>query len=191
MRRIPALAAVVVSTLPFPIGAGAALAADKCNVKVIVGGKPAELKHCALAVYDQQGATLLFSQTPIGAEERQLFERNSDPKDKDPSGKPRTMMHMAFCPGGGKPAANPAAVRTVELSLSSAASPLLQRQWVLSLPADKDLRFAALSGSLAPGGRLAGKVTGAKTVNGEKYSWDADFDLAVPAKPAAAGPGCG
>jgi len=169
-----------------------ALAADTCTVKAVVGGKQAVMQHCAVAVYDEKGATLFFSESPIGAEEKAMFELNSYPKDVDPSGKPRTMMHAAFCPGGGKSVANPAAVKSVELSMSSASSPMLQRQWVFDLPKDaKELKIEKLAGTLAPRGRLSGRITGGKTSDGLKYSWEADFDLTIPAKQAAAGAGCG
>jgi hypothetical protein len=53
------------------------------------------------------------------------------------------------------------------------------------------LKIEKLSGDLKSGGRLAGKITGSKNVDQAPYSWDIDFDLALPAKGAAAGPGCG
>ncbi len=172
--------------------AGPAPAADTCLVKAVIGGKAAEMKNCAVAVYDEKGVTLFFSETPIGAEERQAFEWNSYAKDTDPSGKPRTMMHVGFCPGGGKSEANPTAVKSVELSMASASSMMLQRQWVFELPKDAaELKIVKLAGTLAPGGRLSGRIAGGKTSDGLKYSWAADFDLAIPAKQAAAGPGCG
>lgn len=186
-RRVP----LPLATLAAALAAAPSLAADKCLVKAVIGGKAAELKHCAVAVYDEQGVTLFFSETPIGKEEQELFELNSYAKDRDPSGKPRTMMHVGFCPGGGKPGVNAGAVRSVELSMASASSPMLQRQWVFELPKDKDLKIAALAGTLAPGGRLSGRITGDKTSDGQKYTWDAEFDLPIPAKQAAAGVGCG
>jgi hypothetical protein len=167
-------------------------AADTCFVRAVIGGKAAELKNCALAVYDEKGATIFFSESPIGAEERAAFELNSYPKDTDPSGKPRTMMHVAFCPGGGKSVADPAAVTSVELSMSSASSGMLQRQWVFELPRDAgELKIEKLAGTLGPGGRLSGRISGGRTSDGLKYSWAADFDLAIPGKQAVAGAGCG
>ena len=120
-----------------------------------------------------------------------MFQLNSYPKDTYSVGKPRSMMHAAFCPGGGASQASPGAVKSVELSLSHASAPLLQRQWVFQLPKDTELRVEKLSGTLAPGGRLAGRITGGKTSDLLKYAWTADFDLALPAKGAAAGPRCG
>lgn len=186
-RFSPALATSIAALLV----SGATLAQDKCMVKAVIAGQAVEMTHCALAVYDDRGATLFFSATPIGAEERSAFQMNSYAKDRDPAGKPRSMMHLMFCPGGGKPAPDAAAVKSVEMSMAHAASPMAQRQWVFELPKDKEFTFKALSGSLKPGARFAGQATGAKTSDGVKYSWDARFDLAVPATLAAAGPGCG
>lgn len=186
-RRLP----LALASLAVALAAAPALAADKCVVKAVIGGKAAELKHCAVAVYDEQGVTLFFSETPIEKDEQETFELNSYANDRDPSGKPRTMMHVGFCPGGGKPGVNAGAVRSVELSMSSATSPMLQRQWLFELPKDKELKIPALAGTLAPGGRLSGRITGDKTSAGQEYSWDADFDLAIPAKKAVAGVGCG
>ena len=60
------------------------------------------------------------------------------------------------------------------------------------LPVDKaNLKIEKLSGDLKTGGRLAGKITGAKKEGERPYSWDVDFDVALPEKGAAAGPGCG
>jgi hypothetical protein len=118
------------------------------------------------------------------------FQLNSYPQDSGPDGKARTMMHLAFCPGGGAPQANAKAVRSMELSLAHASSPMLQRQWVANLPADSYVKIERLAGELKAGGTLAGRVTG-KSPDDASYSWEVDFDLTLPAKAAAAGPGCG
>ena len=184
MKLTVAVAALlVVSGLP-------ARAEDRCLVKAVIGGKSVVMKHCAAAVYDHTGLTLFFSETPIGAEEKAMFELNSYPKDVDPGGAPRSMMHLAFCPGGGKPEASAAAVKSVEVSMSLAGSPMLQRQWVFALPKDKELKIEKLDGTLAAGGRISGRFTGGTTSDLLKYSWQVDFDLAVPEKEAAAGAGC-
>ena len=62
---------------------------------------------------------------------------------------------------------------------------------LFDLPADKGLTIQKLSGNLKLGGRLVGKITGSKKSDGLDYSWDIVFDLALPAKAAAAGPSCG
>ena len=168
-----------------------ARAEDRCLVKAVIGGKPVTMKNCAVAMYDESGVTLFFSESPISAEEAATFQLNSYPKEKDPSGKPRSMMHFAFCPGGPKKSPDPAAVKSVEVSVNHASSLLLGRQWVFDLPKDKELKIEKLSGKLAPGGRLTGRITGAKTSDGLKYSWEADFEVQLPQKAAAAGPSCG
>ena len=182
--------AAVVATLLVVAGVPAR-AEDRCLVNAVIGGKSVVMKHCAAAVYDHTGLTLFFSETPIGAEEKAMFELNSYPQDTDPAGQPRSMMHFAFCPGGGQPEADAAAVRSVEMSMSHAGSPMLQRQWVFELPKDKELKIEKLDGTLAAGGRISGRFTGGKTSDLLKYSWEVDFDLAVPEKEAAAGAGCG
>jgi hypothetical protein len=162
-------------------------------VKAVVGGKPVAMTHCAAAVYeDAHSVTLWFSDAPFTDAEVDAFHLNSYANDKDAAGKPRTMVHLAFCPGGGKAAASPGAVKSVELSANHASSVLLGRQWVFALPKDKaSVTFEKLAGNIDPGGRISGRVSGGKTSDELKYSWTATFDLALPAKSAAAGPGCG
>lgn len=170
-----------------------AFAEDKCNVKAVFGGKPVTMKHCAAAVFeDQHSVTLYFSDTPFTAKELDSFHMSSYATDKNEAGKPRTMMHFAFCPGGGKPAASGTAVKSVETSVNLASSFLVSRQWVFHLPEDKDnLKFEKLTGNIVPGGTISGRITGGKVSDGSKYSWVADFEFTLPAKDAAAGPGCG
>jgi hypothetical protein len=171
--------------------AGLALADDKCLAKAIIGGKPVSLKYCEVAMYDEKGVTLVFMEEPISAEEVAAFQWNSAPKEKDAGGKPRTMIELGFCPGGGKSAPSPAAVTSVEMSVNHASSPMLGRQWVFDLPKDKELKIEKLSGNLALGGKLAGRMTGGKKSDDVDYKWEIDFDVQLPKKAAAAGPGCG
>jgi hypothetical protein len=173
------------------IPALAARSEDSCLVKATFGGKAVTLKHCAAAMYDEKGVTLFFNEDPIPAEEAAAFQWNSYPKEKDANGKPRTMMTLGFCPGGAGAVPSPDAVKSVEMSVGHSSSPMLGRQWVFDLPADKGLKIQKLSGSLKLGGRLAGKITGGKKSDDLDYSWDIVFDLALPAKAAAAGPSCG
>src|SRR5216683_2087360 len=107
-------------------------------------------------------------------------------------GKPGSMVAFAFCPGGEKKIPSPAAVKSVEMNVAHPSSPFLGRQWVFDLPKDKEiLKIEKLSGKLALGGRLAGRITGGKTSDGLKYSWEADFDVQLPQKASAAGQACG
>jgi hypothetical protein len=164
---------------------------DRCLVNAVIGGKPAKLEHCAVAYYESANSvTLYFTETPLSAEEAQMFKLSANPKQKDSAGRQRTMAHLAFCPGGGKPTPSPGAVRSVEMSVNEASSVLLGRQWVFELPKDKELKIEKLSGDLRPAGKLAGRVAGAKKSDGLDYSWQIDFDVRLPEKSASAGPSC-
>jgi hypothetical protein len=183
----PLLAAAALSCF-----AGLVRADDKCLAKAVVGGKPVTLKHCEVAMYDEKGVTLVFMEEPISAEEVAAFQWNSAPKQKDAAGKQRTVIELGFCPGGGKGAPSPGAVQSVEMGIHHASSPMLSRQWVFELPKDKELKIEKLSGNLALGGKLAGRMTGKKkSEEGSTDSWEIDFDVQLPKKAAAAGPGCG
>lgn len=168
-------------------------AEDKCSVKAVVGGKPAAMKYCAVALYESESSvTLVFSDSAFTAKQIEEFQESSSPPEKDASGKARTMIHFAFCPGGGKPVIDPAAVKLVEMSVNVAGSPFLGFQNVFDLPKDKDIvKIEKLAGDLKLGGKLAGRITGGKTSDGLKYSWEADFDMKLPAKAAFGGQGCG
>jgi hypothetical protein len=181
-------------TLALVLTAGlsaSAHAADTCAAKVKIAGKAATLTNCAVAMYDSKGVTLFFTEKPLTAEELSTFHLNSYAEDKDSAGKPRTMMHFSFCPAGGKAAPpSPGAVKTVEVSMADASNIMVSRQWVADFPKDKWMKIDSLSGELKSGGRLKGRITGAQKSDGD-YSFDATFDVALPAKDAAAGPGCG
>jgi hypothetical protein len=173
-----------------------AFAADKCSVKAVFGGKPVAMKYCAASVYEpsdgRYSVTLYFSNTLFTAKELEEFHGNSAMPDKTADGKPRTMMHFAFCPGAGKPAASAAAVKSVETGIDVAGFPLLGRNWVFDLPKDKDiLKIEKLTGNTVPGGKLSGRITGGKESDGLKYSWEADFDFSLPTKGAFGGVSCG
>ena len=164
---------------------------DKCLAKAVIGGKLATLKYCEVAMYDEKGVTLVFMEEPISAEEVAAFQWNSAPKEKDAGGQRRTMIELGFCPGGGTASPSPGAVKSVEMSVNHGSSPMLGRQWVFDLPKDKELKIDKLSGNLALGGKLAGRMTGGKKSDGVDYKWEIDFDVQLPKKAAAAGPGCG
>jgi hypothetical protein len=173
-----------------------AFAEDTCSVKAVLGGKPVAMKHCASSVYEpsdgKYSVTLWFSDAPFDAKELQDFHESSATPDKAADGKPRTSMHFSFCSGVGTAAANAAAVKAVETGIDVAGAPLLGRQWVFDLPKEKDiLKIAKLTGNIAPGGKVSGRVTGGKLSDGLKYSWEADFDFTLPAKGAFGGTSCG
>ena len=181
-RRLIALAFVLSLAAP-------SVAQDTCNVKAVLAGKPVTMKYCAVALYDTENSvTLAFSDTPFSAKETAAFQESSEM----PAGKTRTMIHFAFCPGGGKPALNPAAVKLVEMAVDVAGSPFLGWQNTFDLPKDKAVvNIEKLSGDLKIGGKLSGRITGGKMSDGKKYSWDADFDMNLPKKGAFGGQGCG
>jgi hypothetical protein len=190
MRRTRAGPAAL--ALLFSLAAPAS-GADTCRVKAVLSGKSVTMTYCAAAVFeDAHSVTLYFSDAPFTAKEIEAFRISSYATDRTEEGRPRTMMHLAFCPGGGKPEADPAAAKSVEMSVNDDASVLASRQWVFELPKEREtLRFERLAGRIVPGGRISGRAAGGKTSDGLKYAWDATFDLALPEKAAAAGPGCG
>ena len=172
------------------LGASTSQAADKCVAKANIAGKAVTLKHCAVAVYDNSGATLWFTDAALSADELSTFHLNSYASATYPDNRARTMLSLAFCPGGGKAAASAAAVKSVEV-VANEPTPGAWQSFVFTLPGDKaNLKIEKLSGELKSGGRLTGKITGSKKEGDRPYSWDVDFDVAVPEKGAAAGPGC-
>ncbi len=169
-----------------------AQAEGRCSAKGVMGGKKFSMSQCAVSYFeDEHSVTIWFSGTPISAEEAKTFELSAYPPDHDANGKPRTMLHLSFCPGGGKSSPRPEAVTNVELWMNHADSPTLGRQWVMKLPRDKELKVERASGDLKLGGKLDGRVTGSKTSDGLPYSWEIEFDLPLPARSAAAGVSCG
>lgn len=181
---------LLVASLILGLAAPAVRAADKCVAKANIAGKAVTLKSCAVALYDNSGVTLWFTDAPISAEELSTFQWNSDAKTKYADNRMRTMLSLAFCPGGGKATPSAAAVKSVEI-VANEPAPGAWQSFVFNLPGDKaNLKIEKLSGDLKTGGRLAGKITGAKKEGERPYSRDVDFDVALPAKAAAAGPGC-
>jgi hypothetical protein len=170
-------------------------AENKCSAKGVMSGLDFSMNHCAVALYDEKSVTLWFSSTPITPEELQQFQLSSyaDSFHKDAAGKRRSMITVAFCPGGGKPVSAPGEVKSAEIAFKHESADFLgsQEQWVLNFPKDKEMKIEKLTGELKPGGTLAGKITGALTSDGKKFAWDIDFVMTLPDKAAAAGPGCG
>ena len=166
--------------------AGRAGAKDHCSVKGAMEGTSYKLDHCAIAFYEgANSVTIWFTEKPLTAEELATFHLNSYPKWAG------TMVSFAFCPGGGKPVPSVSAVRDVEITVSHASSPMLMQNFVLNASKDKDLKIEKLSGNLTQSGRLSGRISAKKTMDqGQVYTWDAEFDLELPARAAAAGMGC-
>jgi hypothetical protein len=166
--------------------AGRAGAKDHCSVKGTMEGQSFKLDHCAIAFYEgANSVTIWFTEKPLTAEELATFHLNSYAKQTG------TMISFGFCPGGGKPVPSVSAVRDVEITVSHTSSPMLTQNWVLNASKDKDLKIEKLAGNLTQSGRLSGRIAAKKTLDqGQVYTWDADFDLELPARAAAAGLGC-
>ena len=166
--------------------AGGASAADRCSVHGKMEKEAFQLGTCAVAFYPSQNSVAIwFTEKPLSAEALEKFEIGSYADLKG------TAVSFAFCPGGGKAKADPKAARDVEAGVSHASSPMLSQSWVFS-PGDKALKIEKLSGDLKPGGRLAGRIVVKKTLDqGQVYAFEADFDVTLPKRAAAAGLSCG
>ena len=171
------------------VAAGAA-AQNKCTAKGQMGGQAFNLANCEVAFYEgSPGVTISFSSTPITAEERDFFQTSSS---ADRFKKGRTMVQLAFCPGGGTAVPSPKSTKNVEIAFKHATVADLgtQDQWVLEPATDKQIKFETLTGELKKGGKLSGKVTGAIAGHKPAFNWDLQFDLVLPQRAAGAGPGC-
>lgn len=185
-KWLPRLLAVAV-LLAFAKGA---LAQNKCSATGVMGGEKFALNNCAVAVLydDDHSVTLWFNDSPIAPKEVEDFQVSAYAKSSK-DGKERTMLLVAFCPGGGKIEASPAAIKSIDLGLNHAKSPMAAAQWAVQSP--KDFKVDKISGDIKPGGTLAGKITGSRTSDGRPYSWDLQFDVKLPEKGAASGVACG
>lgn len=169
--------------------ATSANAQDKCSGTGVLAGERFSVSHCAAAIYpDEHSVTLWFNESPITPQEIEAFQMSAYPGTvKD--GKERTMLLLAFCPGGGKVSAAAGSIRKIDFGTSHAKSPLGGAQWVIEAP--KDFKVEAISGDVKPGGRLAGRITGSRSSDGLRFTWDLSFDVSLPAREAASGVTCG
>ena len=170
--------------------ASAVTAQSKCVAKGQMGGQTFNLSHCEVAFYDgSPGITIWFSSTPITPEERDFFQISST---ADRFRKGRSMVMVAFCPGGGSTVPSPKTAKSVEIGFTHATVPSLgpQEQWVLDPASDKQIKIESLAGELKRGGKVTGKITGAIARQKPAFSWDLQFDLVLPQRVAGAGPGC-
>jgi len=189
-QRGQALAAAWTAGQPMPGStAGAATtiarAKDRCSASGQLGGEKFAATHCAVALYgDQHSVAIWFNEDAITPQEAEGFQVSSY-ADGAKGGKPRTTLTILFCPGGGKPAAAPAAVKAIDLNTNHAKSPLAGVQWLLEAP--KDFKVERMTGEVRPGGALSGRIVGKR----DSTSFTLDFDVTLPEKDAAAGMGCG
>jgi hypothetical protein len=183
-RKRPGLAALCLLAL-----ATGANAQDKCSGTGVLAGEKFSVTHCAAAIYpDDHSVTLWFNERPITPQELGAFRMSAYPGTvKD--GKERTMLLLAFCPGGGKEAAAAGSIRKIDFGTSHANSPLGGAQWVIEAP--KDFKVERIAGDVKPGGRLAGRITGGRSVDGRAFAWDLVFDVQLPTQEAASGVACG
>jgi hypothetical protein len=166
-------------------GATAAAHADRCSASGAMEGERFTASHCAIALYgDQHSVAIWFNADPITPDEVAAFEASSYAADNK-GGKPRTMLQVMFCPGGGSEHASAGAVKSIDLNTGNAKPMVPGVQWVLTAPAE--LKIEKLSGEVKPGGALAGHLAGTRG----KTTFTLDFDLALPARNAAAGMNCG
>jgi hypothetical protein len=161
-----------------------ARAPDKCSATGTMEGQKFTATHCAISLYDDtHSVAIWFNEDAISAEETAAFQLSSYASD-DKGGKPRTLVRIMFCPGGGGTTASASAVKSIDFASSHAKSSLAGVQWVVETP--KDFKVEKMTGELKPGGTLAGRIVGQRA----RTSWTLEFDLNLPAKDASAGLGC-
>jgi len=170
--------------------AASSSAQNKCVATGQMGGQAFSLAYCEVAYYEgSNGITIWFSSTPITPEERDFFQTSSS---ADRFRKGRSMVHLAFCPGGGSAVPSPKTAKSVEIGFTHATVVSLgpQEQWVLEPATDKQIKVESLNGELKRGGKLSGKITGAISGTKPAFNWNLEFDLVLPQRSAGAGPGC-
>jgi hypothetical protein len=164
-------------------------AQNKCTATGVMAGEKFAASHCAAAVYpDQHSVTIWFNESPITPQESDAFQVSAY-ADSSKGGKERTMLLVALCPGGGQPTASAGSIKSIDLGLTHQKSAMASAQWVVEAP--KDFKVERIAGDVKPGGKLAGRITGARASDGRPYAWDLTFDVTLPAKEAAAGLACG
>jgi hypothetical protein len=160
-------------------------ARDRCSAIGQMEGEKFSATHCVVSLFpDQNSVAIWFNESPITPEEADGF-RASSYADGSKGGKPRTLLQVMFCPGGGKPSASPAAVKSIDLNTNHAKSPLAGVQTVVEAP--KDFKVEKMVGEIKPGALLSGRIVGGRG----KTSFTLDFDVTLPARDAAAGMSCG
>lgn len=174
----------------FAVAATGVCAQSKCTATGQMGGQAFNLAQCEVAFYQGgPSVTIWFSSTPITAEERDFFQTSSS---ADKFRKGRTMVQLAFCPGGGAATPSGKTAKNIEIVFKHATVANLgpQDQWTFDSASDKQIKFDALAGELKKGGKLSGKITGAIAGQKPPFNWDLQFDLVLPQRAAGAGPGC-
>jgi hypothetical protein len=164
-------------------------AQNKCTATGVMAGEKFAVSNCAAALLtDERSVTLWFNETPLTPPEIEAFQASAY-ANSTKDGKERTMLLVAFCPGGGQAAASAGSVKSIDLGLTHARSAMAGAQWVVHAP--NDFKVERISGDVKPGGTLTGRITGSRSSDGRPYAWDLTFDVTLPAKEAAAGVACG
>lgn len=164
-------------------------AGDSCTATGVMAGEEFSAGHCAAAVLPgENSVTIWFNERPIADAEREMFAMSAYASSIH-EGRERTMLLVAFCPGGGGTTAAAEKVKSFDVGLAHSKSPLAGAQWVMEAP--QELRVERLEGEAVPGGRLAGRIVGGRASDGRPYRLDLTFDLALPKQEAASGIACG
>ncbi len=157
---------------------------DKCSSSGVMEGEKFMANNCVVALYsDQHSVAIWFNEDAISPAEADSF-RLSSYADGNKGGKPRTLVQIMFCPGGGAATAAASAVRSIDVNTNHARSPTAGLQRVAQAP--KDFKVEKLTGEIKPGSMLTGRIVGGMG----KTSWIFDFDVKLPEKEAAAGMTC-
>jgi hypothetical protein len=167
--------------------AAPAQAAGTCSASGVMAGESFSLAHCAAAFLPgENSVTLWFNEQPISPDEQATFEMSAYALNIA-NGRERTMVLVAFCPGGGATTASAGGVKSIDMGLSHAKSAMAGRQWVLGAP--QDFKVEQIAGEVVPGGKLSGRITGKRASEGP-YTWDLKFDVTLPTQEAASGVTC-
>ena len=185
---VPALALALLALLSV-VAPAAGQAPDKCSASGVMGRERFVLQHCVIAFEeDFKSVTLWLNAQPISAKEAEQLRVSAFVRDTDDQGAPRTMMLLAFCPGGSDAIPSAAAVKRIDMGINHVKDPLLGRQAVIRAPGD--FRVERMTGDLRLGGTLAGKIVVSMTSEGLPYAWDVDFQMQLPKQSAASGVTC-
>jgi len=157
----------------------------RCSATGTMGGEKFTATNCVASLFgDQHSVAIWFNEDPITPQEAENFQISSHAEDSK-SGKPRTMVTIMFCPGGGQATASATAVKSIDLNTNHARSPLAGVQRVVEAP--KNFKVEKMTGDIKSGGVLSGKISGSL----DKTTFNFDFDVNLPTKDAAAGVSCG
>jgi len=108
------------ATTPAPSGGRAHV--DKCTATGSMGGDKFTASHCAASFYnDQNSVAIWFNEDPITTEEATDFAISAHAEEKK-GGKPRTLVAIMFCPGGGAPSTSAPTARNRHLPAYSGRS---------------------------------------------------------------------